>query len=270
MSIVLSLWRIINPLALLVTRNESARQFLSLKLDEQKKLLSDLANFRTDAPSKGNYQKWSFYFETIRQHFQLPCTAETRQNRAQLLEELCGRDGKILLLGDDDLVSWELAKRDFSDVCAADFDQKLLDHIRDLCADLTRQPRLIQGDFSDPAFDPGVAPDVVSLDPPYNLRWTHIFISKALEAVESREKAILLLMINPYCFSPKDLENIMERLASHGFRLKERRERFNGYPLQGLSQVLLRAGLRLLDKVPTLEPGQQFCFSSDLYIFHKG
>lgn len=267
MNILLTLWKIINPLCLRWIKNESARQFLSLSLLEQKKLLLDLSRYRGKVENEGKvYKKWSFYLDTIRQHFQLPCTVDTRKDRAVLLESLCQKGDKILLLGDDDLVSWELAQRNFTAVTASDCDAQLLDHIGLLCGDLINKPRLVAGDFSDQDFDPGVVPDVVCIDPPYNLRWTQIFLSKALQSVKDQENAVLLMMINPHCFSALDWQMILDRMEQSSFELVEHRPQFNAYPLQGLSSLLLRWGLRMIGAGPGQGP---LYFSSDLFVFKR-
>jgi predicted methyltransferase len=269
MNIILTLWKIINPLALKLIKNESAKQFLSLSPGEQKKLLTDLSQYRGKVEVEGKvYQKWSFYLDTIRQHFQLPCTVQTRKARAELLESLCPKDGKILLLGDDDLVSWELAQRNFTAVTASDCDGALLDHIKDLCSKLDIKPRLVPGDFSDEKFDPGMEPDVVCIDPPYNLKWTQIFLAKALQSVKNQDKAVLLMMINPHCFSAKDWHMIISRMTENGFELAEHRPHFNAYPLRGLSSVLLRWGLRMISAESKEHRGPLY-FSSDLYVFQR-
>lgn len=269
MKIMLTLWNLINPLLLKLIHNESARQFLSLSPAEQKRLLSDLAQYRGKDEASGQvYQKWSFYLDTIRQHFQLPCTVQTRKARAELLESLCLKSDKILLLGDDDLLSWELAQREFTTVTAADCDVRLLDQIKDLCGNLAVRPRLIPGDFSDAAFDPGIEPDVVCIDPPYNVKWAHIFLSKALQTLRSQDQALLLMMINPHCFSEGDWRTILDRMTESGFDLSEHRPHFNAYPLHGLSSLFLRWGLRMIGVSGHGQQGPLY-FSSDLYVFRR-
>ena len=267
MNMLLTLWKVINPLCLRWIQNESARQFLSLSLSEQKKLLVNLSQYRGKVSIEGKvYKKWSFYLDTIRQHFQLPCTVETRKDRAILLENLCRKDDKILLLGDDDLLSWELAQRDFTSVTASDCDGELLHHISQLCAPLANKPRLVPGDFADQEFDPGVKPDVVCIDPPYNLRWTQIFLSKALQSVRDKDDACLLMMINPHCFGAEDWQAILDRLQRNSFELVEHRPQFNAYPLQGLSSLLLRWGLRMIGAGTSQGP---LYFTSDLFVFKR-
>ena len=275
MGILTRIWLLLIPLLLKLTRNDSAKQFLQLSLEDQKNLLKDLAQYNLKVVAvekKGeNYQKWSFYIEAIRQHYQLPCTIDTRENRAAYLEALVGKSKTILLLGDDDLVSWELAKRGFQDVTASDCDAILLDRIQSLSSGEKTPPRLIHGDFSDPAFTIAKVPDVVCIDPPYNLKWTFIFIDKALQTVRDRNQAYLILMINPYCFNAADWQAICLRLGAQGLVLKQRLERFNGYPLQGLSSALLKLGLKVLIKGNERKRKLQskLYFSSDLYLFER-
>ncbi len=279
MAFLTRIWLLITPSLQKLFRNDSAKQFLNLSLSEQKKLLEDLARYNLKDKHEDkdgvNYRKWRYYLDTIREHYQLPCTVETRENRAKYLEELVGRDRKILLLGDDDLVSWELAKRNFPHVVASDCDPELLRRIGELSAEASHPPKLVYGDFADPNFDPGIKPDVVCIDPPYNLKGTFIFIDKALQTVSGQDKAFLILMINPYCFKDQDLKAIYERLGRDGFALKNRLERFNGYPLQGLSNALLKLGLRVLlqrrpiGRTQGQKLQQKLYFSSDLFLFEK-
>jgi predicted methyltransferase len=269
MSIRSFVWMMLNPILLKCTRSESARQFFEMKPQEQKNLLENLSLCYEMKDKDGKiYRKWTYYFNAVREHFQLPCSVQTRIDRVTFFESHCEKDDKILLLGDDDLVSWELSQRRFTEVTASDCDQRLLDQIDGLCRKLTVRPRLVPGDFSDRQFNPGVEPDLVCIDPPYNVKWAEIFLRKALQTVENKGDAKLVMMVNPHCFSESDWEKVMKRIEFAGFDLVEHRERFNRYPLRGLSHILLRVSLIVMG-LNKWRKGGRYYFSSDLFLFKK-
>lgn len=269
MSIRSMIWMIVNPILLKCTRSESARQFFAMKPGEQRNLLQNLSLCYEMREKDGKiYRKWTYYFNAIREHFQLPCSVQTRIDRVTFFEAYCERSDKILLLGDDDLVSWELSQRRFTEVTASDCDKVLLDQIDGLCRNLPVRPKLVSGDFSDRKFSPGVEPDLVCIDPPYNLKWAEIFLNKALETVENKDDAKLVMMVNPHCFSKSDWDTVMKKIEDSGFDLIEHRERFNRYPLQGISQFLLRVSLIVLG-LNKWRKGSRYYFSSDLFLFKK-
>jgi hypothetical protein len=61
-----------------------------------------------------------------RRFHQLPCIQANLRDRVRLIRELCDRRAPVLLAGDDDLLSVELARDGFTDVTAIDIDPRVL------------------------------------------------------------------------------------------------------------------------------------------------
>src|SRR5690606_28125280 len=98
------------------------------------------------APVTGKFDSRVF-----RPHSQLPCTQETAAQRVQKALEMFDHDAKILLLGDDDMVSVELAQAGFRNITAVDIDKKIIKNIGNICDANGLNVRLAIHDLRTPA-----------------------------------------------------------------------------------------------------------------------
>jgi hypothetical protein len=245
----------LGPLLRLIPLNATTKQVLSLSRGEQKAYLETLYRFNhktvTAAPaaSKGGVAANALYrirrtAGLIRRFNQLPCTVESRQARADLLSAE-SKDIRILVLGDDDLLSVELARRGFRHVTVADCDEVLLQRIRAETADCPTPPRVVQADFRQ-GFDRELeAMDVVFLDPPYSIDGAKAFLRHAVRAAEGARASRIFLMINPGIFGSRFSE-ITSVATGAGFRQTRHLPAFNSYPIGLFEATVLRLSWRLI------------------------
>jgi predicted methyltransferase len=123
---------------------------------------------------------------------QCHCTARTKLRRVLALQGAGALGGRrILLLGDDDLISLALARfirelgsRDtIRELAIVDVDERLLDYIGVELAAADYPVRLIRRDLRDPLPASLVRTfDTVVTDPPYTTDGAALFLSRAIEA----------------------------------------------------------------------------------------
>ena len=96
--------------------NPTTRQVLDLTYDEQLAYLQNLWDFNQRNRGVGSVDRGALYAGQkaaglMRRFNQLPCTLATRKARADLLSGRGLEASRILILGDDDLLSVELSPR---------------------------------------------------------------------------------------------------------------------------------------------------------------
>lgn len=197
---------------------------------------SDPARRASMAPVTGKFDSRVF-----RPHSQLPCTRETAQQRVQKALSLLGHDAKILLLGDDDLVSVELAEAGFRNITVVDIDRKIIGAIRKACDtgghdislavhDLRRPaPRDLIGDY-----------DLVFFDPEYSLAGLELFFSAALNFTGGRPGTLFFVSIHLMSLRPSGLQEAGNFLEQAGIKLLEFHQGFNVYPVPARLRALIR------------------------------
>jgi N4-bis(aminopropyl)spermidine synthase len=252
--------------------NPTTRQVLGLTYDEQLAYLQKLWGFnqksqkleRGDTGSRYEGQKIAGF---LRRFNQLPCTLATRRARADLLS---GRDlesSRILILGDDDLLSVELSKRGFKQVAVADCDPVLLDRIRRETADCATSPRIILADFHRLDQLKEVA-DVVILDPPYSTEGATAFLNLAVSL--AAPQATMYMMVNPHVLGAA-YQELNAKAVQSGFRLTARREGFNAYPIGTIPSIIMRLAWWHYMRLPLRKTvGRELCFFSDCFEFVRG
>lgn len=252
--------------------NPTTRQVLGLTYGEQLAYLQKLWDFNqkhqrlehSDASSLYAGQKTA---GLLRRFNQLPCTLATRKARADLLS---GRDlesSRILILGDDDLLSVELSKRGFKQVAVADCDPVLLDRIRRETADCPTPPRIILADFHKLDQLEEVA-DVVILDPPYSAEGATAFLNLAISL--AAPQATMYMMVNPNVLGAA-YQELNAKAVQSGFRLTARREGFNAYPIGGIPSIIMRLAWWHYMRLPLRKTvGRELCFFSDCFEFVRG
>ncbi len=268
------LWNIVSLFACSFLKNETIRQFFSLPRTRQLRLLASLARHCKSIESSEKegfvYSSWRYWIQWIRPNFQLPCSYQTRLKRADWIEGRYAKDTPILLLGDDDLLSVELSARGFSNLTAADCDVQVLNSIRLATHRNACKPQIALGNFLDKNFLNETGAELVCIDPPYNLKWSHVFIEQALRSAGTSEtrQVDIILMLNPNCISSKERSQLWEVFAKQGFHMSEQISRFNSYPLRGISRSSLRLAIRLALGAESL-PNKDLHFASDLFLFER-
>ena len=157
---------------------------------------------------------------------QQPCTPKTALRRVQRVADTCPAGAKVLLLGDDDLISVAFEHYGGFDVTVMELDQ-------DLVAFLKKQApsaRILSKDLSEGLDEEFLGQfDVVITDPPYNKDGMRFFLRCARPALKPAPTSRLFL--NTCLTLVEDAEDIHEFADSLGLERLDFVPGFNQYPL---------------------------------------
>jgi len=165
---------------------------------------------------------------------QVHCTYETKLKRIEFLDEtgaLAGR--RVLLLGDDDLMSVALAvvaghaDLGVRAVAVVDVDRPLLDFIRDALRDAPFPVDVVEHDLRDPLPERLHEFDTVFTDPPYTSAGATVFLSRAAEAVTGAAGRHVFLAYGAR--RPEDMLSAQGAIAALGFVVRRLERNFNEY-----------------------------------------
>ena len=205
----------------------------------------------------------------VQRYNQLPCTLRTRRARADLFEAVGLRDARILLLGDDDLVSVELSRRGFSDVTVADCDPALLAEIERRTTHAKKPPKLERADFRRGFLTPRPA-DVVCLDPPHHEAAIRLFLDVAIANVDRSAVHHLFVMYNSHLIGRAGAARVERYVEGHGYLLGHRHDAFNAYPMTGAQKIAFRSFARfVLGKAGALPKRAELNYFSDCFIYKR-
>jgi N4-bis(aminopropyl)spermidine synthase len=188
---------------------------------------------------------------------QCHCTVETKLRRVVALHEADALVGKrVLLLGDDDLVSVALAtlvRRHGSGATLAsltvlDLDERVLAFVEEHLAGASFPVTCVRHDLREPlASALHGAFDTVVTDPPYTVAAARLFLSRAADALEGAGGDVLFSFGSR---RPGASFDVQQAIAELGFVIRRLERDFNEYVgagvLGGTSHLYhLRAGDRL-------------------------
>jgi predicted methyltransferase len=173
---------------------------------------------------------------------QTHCTVDTKLRRVLAMHEagaLAGR--RILVLGDDDLVSVALAV--FAGhagpaarpraVTVLDCDADLVGYLRGELGDLGLAAQVIEHDLRDPL--PGAltgAFDVVCTDPPYTVAGAELFLSRAVAALAPGAGGHVFFSFGPR--RPEETVQTQRLMADMGLAIRSLAPGFNSYTGAGI------------------------------------
>lgn len=142
-------------------------------------------------------------------------------------------------MGDDDLVSIELAARNFKFVTVLDCDINLLKKLKILTQGSKFQINFFHVDLYHglPKFLYNIF-DVVCFDPPQNYIDLNSFLGCALNALKSTSSSFYM-MVNSYALGQNKTEDIITQLQKIGFINTQKLDFFNCYPLNKGQSFLL-------------------------------
>ena len=229
-------------------------------------------NFALNSSSESDIKIASYKPEShgfTNRYNQLPCDLTTRRKRIDSISQLVKKNAKILLLGDDDLVSVELARENFSAVHVADCDRVLLETIHHYSTGFAHQPTLHEADFT--RHDPKIpACNLILLDPANHLDSILDFGRVAIKNQLSLAHGYLMIMINPLLIGEKGMESFLLVMREAKYEVVKREKEFNFYPVNLLQKMTLHVfwfiHLRKRLSYPLSEP----CFfTSDCFLFEK-
>jgi hypothetical protein len=192
------------------------------------------------APVSGNFDSRIF-----RPHSQLPCTQETAQARVQQALSLVPHTARILLLGDDDMVSVALAEAGFRKITVVDIDKKIIRAIKSTCDRDGHDIRLAVHDLRRPAPRNLIGDyDLVFFDPEYSQAGLELFFSAALNFTRGRRGTLYFVSVHLMSLMSSGIPAAQAFLNEVGVELLEFHQGFNIYPVP----VRLRGLIRLVNQ----------------------
>ncbi len=128
---------------------------------------------------------------------QLPCTRATALARVELAKERVAYDAPVLVLGDDDGVSIELAKAGFSNIQVVDIDPHILARIQQQARTYDLNIRCLQHDLSKP-LSSSLHTDfaLIMMDPPCSYEGVSMFLEAAYQINDRRWPQAMMLTTN--------------------------------------------------------------------------
>ncbi len=182
----------------------------------------------------------------FRPYNQMPCTRGTAVRRVAKALELAQKDDPILLLGDDDLVSVELAAAGFTKVTAVDIDAKVLTEIEKLCKEQDLNVRRVEQDLSKP-LPLSLYDDykLVAFDPCYTIPSVQLFLDAGLELSRRSSGTHFFLSLHTMSLMRHGLPEFSQALSARGLDLVEFHQGFNAYP----APSRLKSLIHLVNKI---------------------
>jgi len=194
--------------------------------------------------------------ESKREYDQFTATFETTARRACLMDFFADIRGKrILFLGDDDFTSLAVASfKSAKNIHILDIDQRILDGLKSSSSEeklkintsrynaVERLPQNYKGNF-----------DVVFTDPPYTSDGVALFLSRAIDALDSKNQSARIY----FCYGNSDRAKerflpIYEVFSSSGLMIRWVFDKFNRY--QGAEFIGSASSLFILDVTSKTKP----------------
>jgi hypothetical protein len=200
-------------------------------------ILSDLdpVSRASLVPVTGKFDKRIF-----RPYSQLPCTQGTAALRVQKALDLVHHNSKILLLGDDDFVSIELAEAGFRNITAIDIDKKIIGNIKRIADDRGLNVRLAVHDLRKPVpIELMDDYDLVFFDPEYSPEGLELFLSAALNFTCGHRNTLFFTSIHLMSLLPSGIQAAEGLLEHAGVELIEFHQGFNVYPVPARLRTLI-------------------------------
>ena len=208
----------------------------------------------------------------FRPHGQMPCTMTTAVKRVEKVKSLVPREAPILLLGDDDLVSVQLALNGFTDITAIDIDASVLIEIEKVAREKGLKIRLVEQDLSRPLPDSLVRDyQLVLFDSEYSLEGVNLFLKAALNLTNRRPGTLFFISLHVMSLFREGLQALDSLLGTEGLEIEEFLRGFNVYPTPSKLRGLIGLWNRLVIGPQVRKIGkQEFSFLlSDALILKK-
>lgn len=206
----------------------------------------------------------------VRPFSQFPCTRQTSERRVQWVETLVNRTSPLLLLGDDDLVSVELADAGFRDVTVIDICPKVLQEIERLTAHHEFKPKLARQDLASPPLELTRPYALVMCDPQYLFQGVELFVGAALKLTGYGQGTLLMLNVHLLSLTRPGLNQLNTWLKAQGFDQVDFKPGFNAYPVPRSMRTLLSAFNKVVLRSKMLqEAASVSCFFSDSVLLKK-
>jgi hypothetical protein len=244
-------------------------ELIADQAQRNKSILSDLDSVSRASlvPVTGKFDKRIF-----RPHSQLPCTQGTAAMRVQKALDLIHHNAKILLLGDDDFVSIELAEAGFRNITAIDIDKRIISDIKKTADERCLKLRLAVHDLRKPVpLELMDDYDLVFFDPEYSPEGLELFLSAALNFTRGHPNTLFFTSIHLMSLMPSGIQAAQELLLHAGVELLEFHQGFNVYPVPARLRSLIYLVNQLV--IGTKDLGVDGCtfpyFLSDALLLRK-
>ncbi|HRK02536.1 MAG TPA: bis-aminopropyl spermidine synthase family protein, partial [Oligoflexia bacterium] len=151
---------------------------------------------------------------------QLPCSQKNLLERADLIAEYIGCDAPVLLLGDDDLLSLELAKRGFKNVTVVDIDPTIIQRIQHIAAQHDFPIRAKVHDLQmPPSADLIQNYGLIFMDPPCTVAGLKLFVGSALTFCSALRTTKFIACTHSMSLLQPGIEEFRNYLSSVGLRV---------------------------------------------------
>ncbi len=187
-----------------------------LNLPKPNKLSDGELNFFTDAPNDSLNQ--------------FPCSVESRIKRVQkLIEDFpYVEEMNVGLMGDDDLVSLEIAKRTTFTPVVFELDKRTIEKIKKISIKENFKIKIVEKDFRDLEIENDQI-DTFFADPPYTVGGVLTFLYYGLRLTKNSDKVYLIA--NQMFLGKRGMPEIFKILNNSGIYITEIINGFNEYPL---------------------------------------
>lgn len=254
-------------------RSHSPEELIDIAFRESREVLEWLTTDAAREESAVREADLPFFDQaTMRGVHQQPCTPASAIRRVRLVRNHWHgeRSPRILLLGDDDLVSLTFAREVGWPTTVVEIDQRVIDTIA--AAHSPETPiNLIRGDLRN-SLPQSLAGrfDIVLADPMYTSEGLEIFLRNALLALGNTPDALLFLSFNDSLTGPTVLQDAIANLEKHNMTLIERFPRFNVYPIPPERSSQLRKASTLFFSNPIMHAMLDVPIAfSDMLVFRR-
>jgi SAM-dependent methyltransferase/predicted DNA-binding transcriptional regulator AlpA len=208
----------------------------------------------------------------FRSYNQMPCTQDTAKRRVEQALRYVSRNAPILLLGDDDMVSIELAAAGFTNVTAVDIDQRVLDDIGARARADGLTVRLIQHDLAKPVpLDLYRDYALVFFDCPYTLEGVTLFLDAALDITRRRPGTLFFVSLHLMSLLREGLPQLRTLFDERNLEVGDFLQGFNVYPVPRRLKPLIHLVNRIVigSKILATEAYTFPYFLSDAMVLKK-
>lgn len=218
--------------------------------------------------TKAEMAKANFERTLPKRHYdQFLATEETISKRATKLDEMFDiQDKRILFLGDDDHTSIAVGLLNkHKNITITDIDNDILSSIVSAASDSGIKLETIKGDLRNslPKNLKGNF-DVVFTDPPYTPEGIELFLSRAIEALDPKNKSARIY----FCYGHSDLSKerflrIYEKCVQSGLMIRWVFDKFNRY--NGAESIGNSSSLFICEVTAKTSPIEKGTFKKEIY-----
>jgi hypothetical protein len=180
-----------------------------------------------------------------RRYNQMPCTPETLARRIAKIEKHISRHEPILIVGDDDLQSIELARRGYTDITVIEIDHDIIKTIKKSCLAQNLHINLVHAPVESVALEYRDEYKAILMDPPSGYEGFKLFFMSALRLVEKPEDALLFLNTNLILYQEDGYKKLAHDINQRYGTVIECVPGFSAYPIPKIPRFIYNWLLKL-------------------------